>query len=198
MKHVFRYLKGTKEKELSFKRDKSQNLGLKIFCDADWATDKNDRRSTTGYCASLNDKSSLISWKAKKQPTVALSTCEADFISLASALQECLYLEQLFKGIDSYQYKQTKVYEDNQGTIALAKNPVNRQRCKHIDIKYHFIREVVNTRKIILEYCPTDQMLEDLMTKPATKLKLRSLMKICLIQTKIGRNFVFCIFFRYK
>ena len=94
-------------------------------------------------------------------------------MSLASALQECIYLEQLLGGIDKYKYAQTKVYEDNQGTIALARNPVSRQRCKHIDIKYHFIRETVNNKRVILEYCPTEQMIADVFTKPATKLKLK-------------------------
>lgn len=94
-------------------------------------------------------------------------------MSLASAIQECIYLEQLLRGMDSYQYAQTKVYEDNQGAIALAKNPVHRQRCKHIDIKYHVIRENVNNGRFILEYCPTDEMIADVLTKPATKLKLK-------------------------
>lgn len=62
--------------------------------------------------------------------------------------------------------------EDKQGTIALAKNPVSRQRCKHIDMKYHFVRSTVNNGEVSLEYCPTDQMVADLMTKPATKVKL--------------------------
>lgn len=66
-----------------------------------------------------------------------------------------------------------KIYEDNQGTISLAKNPVYRQRCKHIDIKYHFVRSVVNEGKVFLEYCPTNEMVADVLTKPATKLKLR-------------------------
>lgn len=65
------------------------------------------------------------------------------------------------------------MYEDNQGTIALARNPVNRQRCKHIDIKYHFIREVINSGRVSLEYCPTDKMLADVMTKPVSKVKLK-------------------------
>lgn len=69
------------------------------------------------------------------------------------------------------------MYEDNQGTVALAKNPVSRQRCKHVDIKYHFIRSSVNDRKIFLEYCPTEQMVADLMTKPATKFKLNKFAK---------------------
>lgn len=151
-----------------------EKLGLKVYSDADWASDATDRRSTSGYCASLSEGSSLISWKTRKKATVALSTCEAEYISLASAIQECMYLEQLLSGIDKYQYAQTKVYEDNQCTLALAKNPVNRQRCKQIDIKYHFIRETVNSGRIILEYCPTERMVADVMTKPATKLKLKT------------------------
>lgn len=86
-------------------------------------------------------------------------------MSLAAVMQECVYLEQLLENLDSSKYVQTKVFEDNQGTIAIEKNPVHRQRCKHIDIKYHFIREIVNSGRVILKYCPTDQMVADLMTK---------------------------------
>lgn len=95
-------------------------------------------------------------------------------MSLASAMQECIYLEQLLWNIDKYPYAQTKIFEDNQGTIALAKNPVHRQRCKHIDTKYHFIRETITSGRVILQYCPTDQMVADVLTKPTTKKKLES------------------------
>ena len=173
VKHVFRYIKGTTDRGLCFKKDDTSPLGLIVHSDADWASEVSDRRSTTGYCASLSERSSLISWKSRKQPTVALSTCEAEYMALASAIQECMYLQQLLKGIDKYQYAQTKVFDDNQGTIALARNPVNRQRSKHIDIKYHFIREAVSSGRVSLEYCPTDNMIADLMTKPPTKLKLQ-------------------------
>ena len=73
---------------------------------------------------------------------------------------------------DKCQYSPPRVYEDNQGTIALAKNPVSRQRCKHVDIKYHFIRSAVNNGTVMLEYCPTNEMVADILTKPATKNKL--------------------------
>lgn len=133
----------------------------------------NDRRSTTGYCVSLSRNSSLVSWKTKKQPTVALSTCEAEYMALTATIQECIYLEHLLKGIDNYKYVQTAVYEDNQGTIALAKNPVSRQRCKHVDIKYHFVRSIVNEDKMCLKYCSTEEMVADIMTKPVSKMRLK-------------------------
>ena len=103
---------------------------------------------------SMSKDSSLVSWKTKKQPTVALSTCKAEYMALALTIQECIYLEQLLKGMDSYEYVPTVVHEDNQGTIALVKNPVCRQRCKHVDIKYHFIRSTIKDGKMTHVYCP--------------------------------------------
>lgn len=171
-KHVLRYLKGTKDKEIVYRKCDSDQLEIQAFSDADWAADVTDRRSTTGYCVCLNKKGPVVSWKTKKQPTVALSTCEAEYMALAATIQECLYLTQLLDGMDSCKYTPPKVWEDNQGAIALAKNPVSRQRCKHIDIKYHFIRSNVNEGKVVLQYCPTEQMLADVMTKPASRCKL--------------------------
>ncbi len=170
VKQVLRYLKGRLDKELCYRKC-NETLGIRAYSDADWAA-SNDRRSTTGYCVSLTECGALISWKTKKQPTVALSTCEAEYIALATTIQECLYLKQLLENLDTCQYSQPKVYEDNQGTIALAKNPVSRQRCKHVDIKYHFIRSSVNNGDITLVYCPTNEMVADVLTKPATKCKM--------------------------
>ena len=106
-----------------------QNLKLVAYSDSDWAADINDRRSTTGYCFSLTDEGPLISWKSKKQATVALSTCEAEYMALAATTQESLYLVQLMSGMDNdCQYAPDNISEDNQGTIALSKDPVCCQR----------------------------------------------------------------------
>ena len=170
-KHILRYLRGTSQYDLCYKKNKG--LSILAYSDADWASDPNDRRSTTGFCFYLNEDSSPISWKSKKQPTVALSTCEAEYMALAKTTQEGLYLIQLLNGMDSQQrYEPVKIFGDNQGAIALSKDPVNRQRCKHIDIKYHFIRDALHERKIEIHYCPTTDMIADVMTKPMTKLKL--------------------------
>lgn len=171
VKHVLRYLRGTTDKQLTFRKS-SDGLGLRAYSDADWGGDTSDRRSTSGYCVSMSKESSLVSWKSKKQPTVALSTCEAEYMALALTIQECIYLKQLLKGMDSYEYIPTVVHEDNQGTIALVKNPVCRQRCKHVDIKYHFIRSTIKEGRMTLVYCPTEVMIADAMTKPVSKGKL--------------------------
>ena len=87
--------------------------------------------------------------------------------------QESLYLIQLLNGMGPQQrYEPAKILGDNQGAIALSKVPVNRQRCKHIDIKYHFIRDALHKKKIEIICCPTTDMIADIMTKPMRKLKL--------------------------
>ena len=170
-KHILKYLRGTSHYELRYQ--KSEELGILAYSDADWASDQSDRRSTTGFCFYLNKESSSISWKSKKRPTIALYTCESEYMALAKTTQESLYLIQLFNGIDPQQrYEPAKILGDNQGAIALSKDPIIRQRYKHIDIKYHFIRDVLHKKKIEIVYCPTTDMIADIMTKPMTKLKL--------------------------
>ncbi|KAL9966545.1 hypothetical protein ACROYT_G024633 [Oculina patagonica] len=140
-------------------------LTLIGYSDADWASSTDDRRSISGYCFSLNKAGPLISWKSRKQPTVALSSCEAEYIALAAAVQEGMYLIQIVNDVGEVN-DPVLIFEDNQGTIALSMNPVNRQRSKHIDVRYHFIRNVQNAGKVIIKYCPTADMVADVMTKP--------------------------------
>ena len=109
-------------------------------------------------------------------------------MALASTMQECMYSEQLLESIDCYKYTQTVVYEDNQETIALAKNPMSRQRYKHVDIKYPFVRSIVNEGKVCLLYCTTEEMVADIMTKPVSKLKLRKFTDIMFGVKKSGRD----------
>ena len=170
-KHILKYLRGTSHYELHYQ--KSEELGILAYCDADWASDQSDRCSTTRFCLFLKKESSPISWKSKKQPTVALSTWESEYMALAKTTQEILYLIQLLNGMDPQQrYEPVKILGNNQDVITLFKDPVNRQRCKHIDIKYHFIRDALHKKKIEIIYCPTTDMIADIMTKPLTKLKL--------------------------
>ena len=169
-KHVLRYLKGTREQCLKFEKSESP-LKLIGFCDSDWGASVKDRRSITGYNFQLLERGPLISWKSRKQPTVALSTCEAEYISLASAVQESKFLRQICKDMNIV-IDDVVIHVDNQGAINLAKNPVNHQRSKHIDIKYHFIRSEIQAGNVKLEYVPTEDNVADIFTKPATKVKL--------------------------
>ncbi|GMG18459.1 unnamed protein product [Phytophthora fragariaefolia] len=110
-----------------------------------------------------------ISWRSKKQRTVALSSTEAEYMALTEATQEAIWLKAFLCEIGEMETKSTiKIYENNQGSIALAKNPEFHKRTKHIDIRYHFVREKVEDSQVVLEYCSTKDMLADLMTKPIT------------------------------
>lgn len=122
----------------SYQKSDNGQLGLQAFSDANLADDVSDRCSTTGYCVSLNPDAPLISWRTKEQLTVACSACETDCMALAATIPECIHLVQMLQGFDEFHYMQPKNYEDNQGAIAFARNPVLRQRCKHVDIKYQF------------------------------------------------------------
>lgn len=121
--------------ELCFKKNE-EDLNLISYSDSDWASSVEDRHSITGYCFSLTKQGPAISWKSRKQPTVAFLTCEAEYIGLATTVQENIYLSQLLNGMDNRMYSCAMIYGDNQGVSALSKN-VNRQRSKHIDVKYH-------------------------------------------------------------
>ena len=108
---------------------------------ADWAGDANDRKSTSGYLFMVSG--APVSWKSKKQTCVALSTAEAEYIALAAATQEVTWLRQLLTDLHNEQTEPTVIHEDNQAAICIAQNTQYHSKTKHIDIKYHFVREKV-------------------------------------------------------
>ena len=171
IKHVLRYIKGSLNHKLVFQKSKNglETIG---YSDSDWASSKEDRKSTTGYCFMLNSEGPMISWKSKKQQTVALSSCEAEYMALTAATQEAIFLSNLAKEFGIVTDSPTHIYGDNQGSISLVKNPVNHEKTKHIDIKHHFVREKFSEGVIDVTYVPTSDNVSDLMTKPATKVKL--------------------------
>ena len=161
VKRIFRYLKGTQQYGLLYSKSDSSNcVG---FSDADWGGDLDDRKSTSGYLFQVGG--TAISWRSKKQTCVALSTAEAEYIALASAVQESLWLQQLVTDLKKEEVKSMVMYEDNQSAISMTKNPQFHGRAKHIDIKYHFVREQVGSGKLELKYCKTNDMIADMMTK---------------------------------
>jgi hypothetical protein len=162
VKRILRYLKGTAD--LALKYQKSDHGMLIGYSDADWAGDLDDRHSTTGNLFLMEE--GAVSWLSKKQATVSLSTAEAEYVALSKATQEAVWLRRLLVDLQMPPDNPTLIMEDNQGAIAMARNPVGHARTKHIDIRYHFVREALEQGTIDVQYCPTKEMLADLFTKP--------------------------------
>ena len=168
---VLRYIKGTLDYKLTFKKSTS---GLKIqgHSDSDWASSKEDRRSTTGFGFTMNQNGPMIDWKSRKQHTVALSSCEAEYMALTHATQEAMFLTMLSKDFNITTTTPIMIFGDNQGSLDMIKNTSCNDRSKHIDIKHHFIREKYNEGFINVCYIPTAHNVADLFTKPAVRVKL--------------------------
>ena len=178
VKRVLRYLKGTLMYGLKFSAHEEEPE-LFGYSDADWAGDVDTRRSTSGYVFQIG--SSTVSWSSKKQTTVAKSSTEAEYVTLSSATQEAVWLRSLMGDFGRQMDAPTTIYEDNQGAIELAKNAKYHNRTKHIDICHHFVRERVVSNEIQVIYCPTGDMIADIMTKGLAKLtfeKLRDLLGV--------------------
>jgi hypothetical protein len=162
VKRIFRYLKGTSNLALKYSRSPSADLRLLGFADSDWANDLVDRKSVSGYLFQLD--SNTISWNCKKQPTVALSTTEAEYMATARASQEGIWIQSLLKEL-SIAVGKLKILQDNTGCIAISNNPVNHGRTKHIDIRHHYLRGLIKDGLMEMEYCPTKEMTADLLAK---------------------------------
>ncbi|CAK1591319.1 unnamed protein product [Parnassius mnemosyne] len=167
VKRVMRYLQGTKKLKLCYLKDDSKEITG--YCDADWATDPQDRRSCTGYTFIFQNAS--ISWNSCKQQTVALSTAEAEYMAMASATQEALWLRQLQaelgQGLDSA----LLIYSDNQSAIRLASTDCYKAKTKHIDIRLHFLRENIVNCKVNFLFVNGCNMVADNLTKGVTLAK---------------------------
>jgi hypothetical protein len=163
-KRILRYLKGTKHKGVVYKRDK--RFRLSAFCDSDHASEE-DRKSISGYV--VYAQGGPIVWKSKKQPIIALSTCEAEYIALSEVIKELLWTSMTLKELKVKRHGAMRVYIDNQAAKRLAENAVNHERSKHIDIRYHFIRQVVASGKVQLYYIDTKKNVSDLLTKATSR-----------------------------
>jgi len=173
IKRVLRYVKGSMDKGLVF--DKNSSCFLQGYSDADWAGDHETQRSTTGFTFVFGG--AVVSWGSKLQKTVALSTMEAEYMGLCEASKESVWLNKLVQSVGSQGLRTAisggpiNIKVDNSGCIDFSENPVEHKRTKHIDIRYHFVREAITTDKVTLEHCATDDMVADPMTKELGKTK---------------------------
>ena len=176
---VFRYLKGTINYSISYGTGRGEGPKLQGYSDADYAGDTVDRRSTSGHIYLLN--SGPVTWSSTKQRCVATSTTESEYISLSEASKQGQWIRALLRELQRTQYLSstlaTPIFSDNQGCIALARDPVAHSRTKHIDVRYHYIRELVAYNKATVEYIPTDEMVADMLTKPLLLAALRRCIK---------------------
>ena len=175
VKRVIRYLKGSADMGLTLG---TADTRLEAYVDANWAS-QSHCHSMTGYIVYLHG--SPIAWSARKQSIIALSTAEAEYIALTSVAREVLHLQSLLDELYDMPTLSTPIYCDNQAAIALASNTKFHARTKHIDIRFHFVRDCVRSEVFELVYCPTDENVADAFTKALAKprhQKLRALMNL--------------------
>lgn len=172
VKQILRYLKGTIHHGLVYRKGVGEEV-ITGYSDSDLAGDLDDRRSTGGMAFYVNDN--LVSWNSQKQKTVALSSCEAEFMAATSAACQALWLRNLVAELVNQESKAVKLFVNNKSALALMKNPVFHGRSKHIDVRYHFIRECVESGEIIVEFVRTDEQRADALTKALSGVKLTAM-----------------------
>lgn len=153
--------------------NQSEDLVLEGYSDANWAENREDRKSNSGsvlmFCGGT------VSWACRKQSCVSLSTCEAEYIALAETCQETIWLRRLCKDLGCEQYQPTKIKEDNQSCLKLIENQKFSNRTKHIDTKYHFVRDISAKNLVKFEYCASQDNVADVMTKPLGSIKMQQM-----------------------
>ena len=154
LKHLLCYLKGSTNFTLVFNRGAA--FELFGYCDTDWATDEDDRKSISGFCFEVIRDNSVVSWASKKQACVALSSCEAENVVLASVAQEAIFMQALLAFISC-------------SPMVTKPTLVSHKRAKHIETRHHFIRDLIEAKKLQLEYTPTADIVADIFTKNLPK-----------------------------
>ena len=139
------------------------SFDLTAYSDSDHAGCKLDRKSTSGHIQFLGDK--LVSWSSKKQNCVSTSTAEAEYVAAASCCSQVLWMRTQLSDY-GFKFHRIPIYCDSKSAIAISCNPVHHSKTKHIDVRYHFIKDHVEKGDIELYFVKTDFQLADLFTKP--------------------------------
>ncbi|GJV36690.1 ribonuclease H-like domain, reverse transcriptase, RNA-dependent DNA polymerase [Tanacetum coccineum] len=174
IRQVLRYVKGTKDYGITYKH----NGGNKIhgFSDSSYGVNTQEGKGTTGIIFYYGE--SPISWSTQKQATVALSSCESEFIAATAAATQALWLKRLLGKLTQSQEEKITIQVDNKSAIALMKNPVFHGRSKHIDIKYHFIRECMEREDIQVEFINGEYQKADILTKALPKIRFLTMRQL--------------------
>lgn len=173
VKRVLRYLSGTINHGLLLQPSPLQTpITLTGFSDADWGSDPDDRKSTSGSCIYLGPN--LISWWSKKQTLVARSSTEAEYRSLANTASEILWIQSLLTEL-KIPFQVPVLYCDNLSTVSLSHNPVLHAKTKHMELDIFFLREKVISKSLIVQHLPAEDQIADLLTKPLSALRFLAL-----------------------
>ena len=154
---------------------KESNVSLARYSDADWAGNADDRKSTTGGCFYV--ETNFVAWMSKKQNFVSLSTAEAEYIAAGSCYSQHLWNKKLL-GDYGLSQETMVVHCDNFSAIDISKNPVQHSKTKHIRIRYHFIKDLVERKVVALEYIPIKRQNADIFTKPLDRSRFESLRQV--------------------
>ena len=150
------------------------------YTNSDYAGDADDRKNTSGYVFLLSG--GPVSWASKKQPVVTLSTTEAKFVAAAFYACQCIWMRRMLEKIGHLQSKCTTIMCDNSSTIKLSKNLIMHGRSKHINVRFHFLRNLTKKEVVKLVHCGTNDQVADILTKPLKLkvfLKLREKLGVC-------------------
>jgi hypothetical protein len=175
-KHILRYVRGTIAYGLGY--NSSGGVMLHGYIDSDCMGSTVDQKSTFGYCFSLG--SSMISWSNRKQGSIAQSTIEVEYIVASVASREAVWLRKLLLDLFSAEMEPTVIHCDNQSCINLSQNPVFHDRSKHIEMRYHYVRDMVQKNILNIQYAPTAEQTANILTKPL------SLTKFVYFRDKLG------------
>ena len=166
-KRILRYVKGTADLGMLYPRGTNQFAKLAGFSDSDWCGDSDDRRSTTGFVFYFGP--TAFTWQSRKQPIVTLSTCEAEYVAASACVNHTIWLRNLLEDLRLVPDEPTEIKVDNKSAIELAKNPVYHERSKHIDVRYHSIREHIKNNEVLVIHVPSQEQAADILTKALPK-----------------------------
>lgn len=167
LKNVLKYLNKTKDYGLEYVKSNIEECMIHAYVDSDFANDPVDRKSVTGCIVKLNKNA--IFWQSKKQNIVAMSSTEAEYVALSTCIMETFFLSHIIAEMKNEKFCIT-VYEDNQSCIKMS-STLETKRSKHIDTKYHFVRDCVLKKEVKLKYIESSKQLADLCTKPLDRIK---------------------------
>jgi hypothetical protein len=171
IKRILRYLQHTVSHGLLLHRSSSNDL--QAYSDADWAGCPDDRHSTGAYCVFLG--SNLVSWSSRKQPTVSRSSTEAEYKAVANTTAELLWIQALLHKLGVRISSPPSLWCDNIGATYMSVNPVFHSRTKHVEIDFHFVRDRVADKSLVVQFVPSSDQLANVLKKPLVSAKFQQL-----------------------